>query len=410
MRKTSYLNSQPSQAPKFIGLSLLLAFVFALGWNTGISHTNQVSSNGSGTVVDPNGNSQTIDMQLFWDTWDLINARYVEPQKLDYKEMVFGAIHGMVAAIQDPYTGFMTPKENKEFQDSLDGTLEGIGAELTLREGLLTVVSPLKDSPAQKAGLQPEDIIYKINDEVATDFALEQAVLRIRGPRGTSVKLTIIREGVDEPFDVNIIRNTINVESVELTLKDYIAVLELNQFGNHTLDEFNRAINEIMKSGAKGLVLDLRFNGGGFLDGAIDVASEFIRNGMLVTVKKRNPAENEVIFTNGKARLENIPMVVLINRGSASASEIVAGALQDHKRATVVGETSFGKGTVQEVIGLIGGASLRVTVAKWFTPADRDIDQVGIVPDVVIERTPEDFAKNRDPQMDKAIEILKEKP
>ncbi len=405
--KKDYLGNQQSQMPKYLGLIVLIFFVFALGWNTGLNHSTRLDDNSSSDLIN-RGARKSVDMQLYWDTWDLLNTKYVDPSLLDYQEMVYGAIRGMVASTGDPYTAFMTPKENKEFQDSLNGDLEGIGAELTLRNGLLTVVSPLKNSPAQKAGLRPEDIIYQIDGEIAEDYTLEQAVMLIRGPKGSRVTLTVLREGADEPIDIIIRRAKINIESVELSFDGDIAILELNQFGTNTMDEFNIAVNDILTSGAEGLVLDMRYNGGGFLDGAIDIVSEFVQAGHVVTVKQRNPQDNEVIFVNGKARMQNIPIVAIINRGSASASEIVAGALQDHNRAIVVGETSFGKGTVQEVVNLVGGASLRVTIAKWFTPDNRDIDQIGVEPDVYVERTPEDFETDNDPQLEKALEILRQ--
>ncbi len=391
-----------------VGLVILILFVFMLGWNAGVNHAEQNKLNPTQTdALSATGELSSVNMQLFWDTWNMLSGKFVDPHLLDTQEMIYGAIRGMVASLGDPYTVFMTPKENKEFQNNLEGTLEGIGAELTLKNQLLTIISPVKNSPAQRAGIQPEDIILKINGEITKDFTLEQAVNKIRGPRGTSITLTLIRKGHDQPFDVKILRDTINVTSVEWKIKEGFAYLSINQFGNRLSEEWSDAVNKVLSRHPKGIILDLRFNGGGFLDGAVEIASEFMDKGLVVTIKKRNPADNEEINVNGKARLASLPLVVLINKGSASASEIVAGAIQDQKRGTVIGENSFGKGTVQEVVNLLGGSSLRVTIAKWYTPNDKNITEKGITPDIEVKRTPEDFEKGRDPQLDAAIEYLK---
>lgn len=387
-----------------------MLFIFALGWNVG---ANRALQNGNSIisknqVVRTTGDTK-VDMELFWDVWNILASKYVDPQALDFKEMVYGSIRGMVYSLEDPYTTFLTPKENKDFQDGLEGTLEGIGAELTLRNDLITVVSPLKDSPAKKAGLQPEDIILKIDGVDVDEYSFEQAVMKIRGKKGTKVVLTIGRKGHDKPFDISIVRQTINISSVEWEMKGDIAVIELNQFGNNTKDEFSKAISEILPKRPKGIVLDLRYNGGGYLDGAVDIVSEFVDKGAVVSVKKRDPNKDEVIYVNGKARVASAPLVVLINKGSASASEIVAGAIQDHKRGIVIGEQSFGKGTVQEVENLIDGSSLRLTVAKWYTPNGNNISEVGITPDDKVERTLEDIEADIDPQLDAAIKYLEEK-
>ncbi len=409
MKKHSYLNKESASAPKILGLIILILFVFALGWNVG---TNQVLKNGDQYLIEKQisltVNNEKADMKLFWDVWYLLASKYVDPGDLDYKNMVYGAIRGMVFSLEDPYTTFLTPKENKDFQDGLEGTLEGIGAELTLRNELITVVSPLKDSPAKKAGIQPEDIIIEIDGVDVNEYSFEQAVMKIRGPKGTKVTLTLARRGTPEPFDDIITREKININSVEWKMEKNIAVIELNQFGDNTKEEFSKAISEILPKRPAGIVLDLRYNGGGYLDGAVDIVSEFVEKGKVVSVKKRNPKEDEVIYVNGKARVVSVPLVVLINKGSASASEIVAGAIRDNDRGIIIGETSFGKGTVQEVDNLIDGSSLRVTVAKWFTPNNINISEVGIIPDIEVERTLEDYEAQKDPQLEAALDYLNE--
>ncbi|MBI5422074.1 S41 family peptidase [Candidatus Peregrinibacteria bacterium] len=410
MQKNPYLHHSSSNTPKVLGFIILVVFIFALGWHVGAGQARQGQAPFAAEKQVGQGiGSDKVDMQLFWDVWGLLAGRYVDPNALDYKNMIYGAIRGMVFSLGDPYTTFLTPKENREFQESMNGTLEGIGAELTLRDGMITVVSPLKGSPAKQAGLQPEDVIIKVDGEDVTNFTLEQVVMRIRGPKGTKVKLTIGRKGENEPFDVDIVRQTINISSVEWKMIDSIADIELNQFGGKTKEEFTKAINEILLKRPKGIVLDLRYNGGGYLDGAVDIVSEFVEKGKVVSVKKRNSEEDEVIYVTGKARVAKVPMVVLINKGSASASEIVAGAIRDSGRGIAIGETSFGKGTVQEVENLIDGSSLRVTIAKWYTPNNVNISAVGITPDIVVARTIEDMKANRDPQLDAALSYLKKK-
>ncbi|MBU0706470.1 S41 family peptidase [Patescibacteria group bacterium] len=407
MKKPYSAKESSSSAPKFIGLFLLLTFVFMLGWNAGVNH-NQIQQGlaPKTTVTSPLGQTETINMQLFWDAWNILSSNFVDPHALVTENMIFGAIKGMVASVNDPYTNFMTPKENREFQESMQGHLEGIGAELTLRNGMLTVISPLKNSPAQKAGLQPEDIIYEVDGNSTEDMTLEQAVMKIRGEKGSVVTLTVLRKNYSEPIKLRIVRDTININSIDWKMKGDIAIIEINQFGDNTKQEFSKAISEILLKRPKGVVLDLRYNGGGYLDGAIDITSEFLEKEKVVTIKKRNPAEDEVIYVNGQARMANIPLAILINKGSASASEIVAGAIQDNNRGIIIGENSFGKGTVQSVENLIGGSSLRVTIAKWFTPNDQNINENGITPDIVVERTIEDIEADRDPQLEKAIEYL----
>ncbi len=403
-----YPYPKPSPFPKSLGGVAMLAFAFMLGWSMGSQRLSGGSAlEARNTVTNAYGKLETVNMDLFWDAWSILSGSYVDPHLLDTQKMIYGAIDGMVRAVGDPYTAFMTPKENKEFQTAMEGALEGIGAELTLRHGLLTVVSPLKDSPAKKAGLQPEDIILDIDGESTEGMSLDEAAGKIRGKKGSQVTLNILRQSREEPFPLTIQRNMISVSSVEWSMKDGMAVLELTQFGDNTQSEFDKAVSQILAEGPDGMVLDLRYNGGGYLDGAVDIASEFLESEKVVTIKKRNPEEDEVIYVNGQARLSELPLVVLINRGSASASEIVAGALQDHKRALVLGEASFGKGTVQSVETLIGGSSLRVTIAKWFTPNDRNITETGIVPDVEVPMTAEDLEADRDPQMEAALAELR---
>ena len=409
MSNPVYTKQSNPSLTKYLGIVALLFLVFLLGWKAGETQQKTNESIEEKTMRDPYGNNALVNMETFWETWNIINGQYVDPHELDAKQMVYGATAGMVYAVGDPYTVFMTPKESKEFNEEVEGEFEGIGIEITLKDNLLTVVSPLKDSPAKKAGLQPEDVIVMIEEEPTEALTLEEAARMIRGPKGTEVNLAIFREGADDLLKIAVERNEIKVNSVEWSfVGDEIALIEVNRFNNETMSEFNAMVSEVLNQQAKGIILDLRFNSGGILESSTEMASVFLegKQKKLVTIKKRNNEDDEVIYASGQGRLANLPMVVLINGGSASASEIVAGALQDYERATIVGEQSFGKGTVQAVESLSGGASLRITIAKWFTPNDINISENGITPDVEVEMTLEDYQNDLDPQLDKALEIL----
>lgn len=405
---------------KFGKALLVFAIIFLFGWESASYYILKGSAESgieqeevspvaafSSLIAQPG--AAKADLDVFWDVWDLLEDNYIDDHALDKQRMVYGAIYGMVAALEDPYTVYMNPDETVEFTQSLDGRLEGIGAELTVREQALVVVTPLKGSPAEGAGLLPGDIVYKIDGNLTAEMTLFDAIMNIRGERGTKVTLTILREGRDEPFDVGIIRDTINIESVYLEEpEDGIFWLSVYQFNDNTTPEFEEKMNDILLSEPKGLILDLRNNGGGYLEIAVDILSDFLEGEVeAVTIKRRNAGDDETLYTDGAPRLPHVPIVVLINDGSASASEIVAGAIQDYERGIILGETSFGKGSVQEVDQLSDGSSIRLTIARWFTPDGTNIDDVGITPDIEVEMTDEDYEAERDPQLDAAIEYLK---
>jgi len=364
---------------------------------------------GEGIVSERPESFTNIDLTLFWSIWDQLKDSYVDDDRLNDQEMTYGAIKGMVNSLNDPYTGFLTPEEASMFKGSLNAELEGIGAELTIEEDILKIVSPLKNSPAEAAGIRPGDIIYKIGDELAADFDLFEAVQKIRGPRGTQIALTLVRKDVDEPFEVIITRNKIELDSVTTEeLDDDIFLISINQFSDDTLSEFLAATREALLANAKGVIIDLRYNGGGYLEITVDMLGELLEPGQTaVKIESRKDSYSQVLETNGKARLAHLPVAVLINQGSASASEILAGALQDYGRAYLIGEQSFGKGTVQEVVDFPDGSSLRLTIARWLTPKGRDINKKGLTPDEVVEFTPEAIEAKQDIQLDRAIEYLK---
>lgn len=356
----------------------------------------------------PAGNiSQDIDFGLFWDVWDSIEKNYVDKDDISEKKMFYGALRGLAGSLGDPYTVFMDPKINKDFQDDLAGTFEGIGAEIGIKNDILTIIAPLPDMPAENAGLKAGDKILAINGTSTIGMTVDEAVSRIRGPKDTEVILSISREDLDEIKDIVIKRGTIIVKSIKTVFEDNIYTIKISSFGNDTNELFDGAVREILEKNPKGIIIDLRNNPGGYLDTAIEIASEWIEDGTIVTEQysEATGVENQH-SSRGRARLKEYPTVVLVNGGSASASEIVAGALQDYALATVVGGQTYGKGSVQTLENLSDGSSLKITIAKWLTPKGRSINDEGIKPDIDINYTLEDYEADNDPQMEAAIKIL----
>ncbi|MFA5820512.1 MAG: S41 family peptidase [Candidatus Gracilibacteria bacterium] len=395
---------------RFFSYFLVALLFFALGWQGNERGYLNFANNGADENEDQISVADDVDLSLFWTVWNSVAEKYIDENAVEKEKMVYGAIKGMVNALDDPYTVFMDPEESREFSDSLEGTLEGIGAELSVEDKNIVIVSPIKDSPAERAGLLPGDIIYKINDELAGDMTLFEAIGKIRGQKGTTVNLTIIRENVDRPIEVSIVRESIELESVTVEeLDNGITYLSVNQFNEKTLDEFNKAISAMILKEPKGLIIDLRYNGGGYLDAAVDMLSFLLpSNTEAVKLRERQAVgtKDKTLYTNGNPKLLNVPLVVLVNEGSASASEILAGAIQDNKRGGVMGTQSFGKGTVQEVASFEDGSSIRITIAKWLTPNGRDINKIGITPDMIVELTDDDIAKKYDRQKEEAIKYL----
>ncbi len=393
---------------------LLPLIMLALGWQLGATYQlnhfveEQQRINdlftvkaGSGQTVQSDPEKE-VDLALFWSVWRLLDRHYIDREKLDIRTMVFGAVSGLVDSVGDPYTSFMTPQDTTSFQNALSGTLEGIGAQLEMKAGQVTVVAPLKGSPAEKAGLRAKDIIVGVDKKLLDGLTLDGVVSLIRGPKGTDVTLSIIRPPNLTPFTITVTRDAIHIPSVESkvikTQTGSIGYIALNQFGDDSVTELRKALLEFPLKDLKGIVLDLRFNGGGYLDSAVDLVSMFVSSGKVVSVEGREGVL-EVHAVSGSPIMPDIPLVVLINAGSASASEITAGALQDHKRATIIGTQSYGKGTVQEVVDLPGGSSLRVTIAHWLTPSGHNLGKTGVTPDIIIDRTPEQYQAGYDPQL-----------
>ncbi len=348
--------------------------------------------------------AKDIDFDLFWQVWQLINEKYVDRPVAGTK-LLYGALAGLVAGVGDPYSVFLDPKITEEFADELAGSYEGVGAEIGLKKGRLTIIAPLPDSPAQKAGLKSGDKIYAIDGYETTEMSVEQAIKLIKGRKGTEVVLTIGREGEKELREIKIKRAAIRVKSVKLEFKDNLALLVISSFSDDTQVEFEKAVKQILVNNPQGVILDLRNNPGGYLDVAVEAAGEWLP-GQVIVKEGLNSEQAKDYYADGQARLAGFKTVVLVNLGSASAAEIMAGALQDYNQATIVGEKTFGKGSVQDLISLPDGSSLKITTARWFTPKGRTIDQQGIKPDLEIELTQDDYDNNRDPQLDRAVELL----
>lgn len=399
----------------FFAVIFLLAGSFYLGYDRGKISGSQ----GTEKKVDITraiienklpDEGEKVDFSLFWKVWDLLKQKHIDKDKLDAQKLVYGAINGMLKATGDPYSNFFSPEDSKAFSEEIGGSFEGIGAELGMKDNVLTVIAPLDGSPAQKAGLRAGDKILKINGKLSTDMGIDDAVASIRGKKGTEVTLTILHDGDTDTTDVKITRDTIEVKSVKLEFRDNdIAYIKLTKFGENTGKEFNDAASQIIAKNSKGIILDLRNNPGGLLDKAVEIASKFIPKDKVVVSEEDSSGKKESLSTLGGDKLGSIPLVVLINEGSASASEILAGALRDDLGTTLVGQKSFGKGSVQELMDLPGGSSVKITIAKWLTPNGDYIMEKGIEPGVQVEMTSDDFKNNRDPQLDKAIEIIKER-
>ncbi|MFA5029239.1 MAG: S41 family peptidase [Patescibacteria group bacterium] len=350
--------------------------------------------------------TKDVDFKLFWEVWNLVKDKYYD-KNIPETQMFYGALAGIVASLKDPYSVFMTAQDTDQFTEELKGNFEGIGIEIGVRNNLLTVMAPLPDTPASRAGLRAGDVILKIDKLDAASISLDKAVSLIRGKRGTEVALTITRHNFKEPKEIKIVREAITVKSIALEWKDDVAYIKVRQFNDDTIPLFDQAIVEIYKKkNVKGVILDLRNDPGGYLQSAIDMAGEWT-NGEVVVLEKMRDGSEIKHRSSRQARLTKYQTVVLVNGGSASGSEIVAGALQDLKKATIVGEKSFGKGSVQDLTNLSDGSSIKLTIAKWFTPSGRSIEEAGIEPDIKIELSDEDYNNNRDPQLDKALEMLR---
>ncbi len=386
---------------------IIVAGSFWLGFEFGKDKA-QVVMFPQGVLSPETEKPQGVDFSLFWKTWDALDKNFVDNEKIDTQKLVWGAISGMVKAIGDPYTVFLPPQESKRFADDISGSFGGIGAEIGIRGDVLTIISPLKDSPDEKAGLLAGDKILQISGTSTQDMIIDTAVGLIRGPQGTKVTLLILRRGTEQPFDVVVTRDVIRVPTVKTQkLDEGVFIISLYNFNAQAPNEFRQALLEGVLAGSSRLVIDARNNPGGYLESAVDIASWFLPRGALVAKEEFGDGRVNEFRSRGYHGVENWPVVMLINGGSASASEILAGALRDGKGVFLVGEKTFGKGSVQELVELPQGASLKVTIAKWLTPNGVSIADEGLEPDHEVQLIPEKMNKGVDSQLLRAIELLK---
>ncbi len=395
----------------FVMLALLVLAFFG-GYERG---RDSFSSEGDSISVDGaiilNGKSRDkeVDFALFWKVWEILKDKFVDQSKLDAKQMLYGAIDGMLASTGDPYTTFFDPKEKQDFQEDMTGNFEGIGAEMAIKDGVLTIVSPLEGTPAERVGLLAGDRILKIDNETTVDIDIEEAVRRIRGPKGTSVTLNIYHEGDEEAKDIVIPREVIHVKSIRFEMKEgNIAYIRINRFGDETADEFERSVRSAVSAKAQGVVIDLRNDPGGLLTCAVDIASFLLPEKSVVVIEENGKGDRKELKTHAGDIFSKLPTSVIINGGSASASEILAGALRENRdNVRLIGKQSFGKGSVQELVSVTKDTAVKITVAKWLTPKGNQINKIGIAPDEEVDLTREQVTNKEDPQLQKALEWVK---
>jgi carboxyl-terminal processing protease len=345
---------------------------------------------------------EEIDFSLFWEAYHKLKENFYDKTKIDPQKILYGAISGMAKSSEDPYTNFFDPKQAKIFEEDIRGYFEGVGMEIGIKKGKLQVIAPLEGTPAQRAGIKPGDLILKIDDKDTTDMSVEEAVMLIRGKKGTKVKLTIFREDWKEPKEIELVRDTIQIPSLKFEKKDGIFYVKIYQFSEKLIDDFKDVVFKILKEKDKKIILDLRNNPGGLLEVAVNVGGYFLEKGKVIAVEDYGNGKKKEHKSLGPSILKDAKVVVLINEGSASASEILASALRENLGTILIGTKTFGKGSVQKMEKLSDGSYLKITVAKWLTPKGNQISDIGVTPDIEVKEKDEE-----DLPLKKAIEILK---
>jgi carboxyl-terminal processing protease len=413
----SHVESKTAHTRSFLGVGLALilaaaAFFSGMHIGTGGSDTGPLEA-GLFSIFNktPVADSEA-DLTEFWRVWHLLDEKFVEStstEQITAQDRIEGAISGLVKSYDDPYTVFLPPVEATAFDENISGEFSGVGMEVGIRDEVVTVIAPLPDTPAQKAGIVAADIIVKIDDVSTEGMGIDDAVKLIRGEKGTEVILSVYREGEIELLDISVTRDNITIPTINTELRDDVFIISLYSFNAVADSRMQEALQEYTKSGTKKLVLDLRGNPGGFLRSAVSIASFFVPAGEVVVREDfGDGSEEEVYRSQGRSLGKYAPdeMIVLIDGGSASASEILAGALAQHDIATLMGKTTFGKGSVQELVDLPNGSSLKVTIARWFTPDGTSISFEGLAPDIEIDRTPQQVIAGEDPQIEAAVQWL----
>lgn len=397
-----------SKTRHIVTVILFIALSFVLGIYIG-NHNRPAIDKVIGISNKETQVATTADFAPFWKVWNTINEKHPQAVETSDQDKVYGAISGLVSSLNDPYSVFFGPDEARSFEEEIAGNFTGVGMEVGIKDKILTVIAPLKDTPAYRANIKPGDKILKIDKKVTSGLSIEEAIKLMRGEKGTSVTLTIFREGSKDPMEIKIIRDVINIPTLDTELRpDGIFVIKLYSFSANSANLFRDAIKSFADSGTDKLLLDLRGNPGGYLDAAVDISSWFLPNGKTVVSEDYGDNKKPDIYRSKGYDVfnDNLKFIILIDNGSASASEIVAGAMQDNKKAKLVGAQSFGKGSVQEAIKVTPDTLLKITVAKWLTPNGTSISEKGLTPDYLVSFTPKDISNKKDPQLDKAVELL----
>jgi carboxyl-terminal processing protease len=401
------------------GILLIVAVGVGFGGGLWYERTHSIANQDPIVKRIINGDtpsSVSVDFGLFWQVWTKLHDRYVDKTKLETQKLLYGAISGMVNAAGDPYTTFFEPVAAQKFEEEVSGAFSGVGMEIAKRDNAITVVAPIKNSPAMKAGILAGDIVTKVDGKSTETWSTEEAVSHIRGKQGTTVTISIYRKGVDHELSFTLTRDTIRIPAVELAmLEGGIGYLQIFSFNGNVDAEFERAAKELVAQKTKGVIIDVRNNPGGLLDAAVNIAGWFLPAQSVVVQERFGTGVSDQLRAHGNARLSNIPVVVIMNKGSASASEILAGALHDVRGIPLVGEKSFGKGSVQQLETFYNGSTLKVTIAKWFTPNGVSISDTGITPSVEVPSpTASESAQwqfgtpGKDKQLDRALEIIRQ--
>lgn len=397
---------------KNLGSLLFIFFVIAISFWGGREYEKNEIYLENILNREPMEELEKVDFSLFWESWKILDEKFVvdeNSEKITDQEKIWGAVKGLASSFKDPYTVFMPPSDSEIFESDIKGNFEGVGMEIGIRNDNLVVVAPLKNTPAEKAGIMPKDVILEIDGKPTKNMGTEEAVKIIRGEKGTEVKLLVVREGEMEPLEISIIRDVINIPVIETKIKDDVFIISLYSFTATSPELFREALQKFLESFKDKLIIDLRGNPGGYLEAANDIASWFLPTGELVVTENYGKSLPDKVHTSRGYNIfnDNLKLVILINGGSASASEILAGALREHEKATLIGTKSFGKGSVQELVKVTPDTSLKITVARWLTPEGNSISDNGLEPDIEVEMTLDDLKEGKDPQLEKAIEYLK---
>ncbi len=392
-----------------VSLAVIIALMggsFYFGYQEGIKKPQVVIIRGVTNLNE--GKPEAIDFSLFWDAWQVIKDKYVTADKIDNQDLLYGAVSGLVNALKDQNSVFMPPADAQKFNEDISGEFSGIGAEIGIKEEQLVIIAPLKDTPAERVGLKANDKILKVNDTITAGLNVDEAAKLIRGKKGTTVVLTISRNGWDNSKEISIIRDVIQIPTMDWQMiDDGIAHIQLYNFYETAPLLFYQMAIEMVAENPKGVVLDLRDDPGGYLEVAVNLASWFLKSGQTVVTEEFSSGEKQTFKSSGNGFFKDMPMVVLINEGSASASEILAGALRDNRAIKLIGKKSFGKGTVQELETLKDGSVIKITIAHWLLPNGQLIEKNGLTPDYEVDLNDDDIEAGRDPQLDKAVEVLK---